>query len=259
MKHIISFSGGLGSFWTAHRVIERHGKADVTLLFADTCMEDEDLYRFNRDASSLLGVPITRITDGRTPWEVFRDVRFLGNSRVDPCSKILKRELLDRWHRENCYEMATIVYVGVDWTETHRLDRLRARKPEWRIEAPMTEAPLWDKNRMICESDRIGLTPPRLYKMGFPHNNCGGFCVKAGQGHFAHLLKTMPERYAYHEQQEQDLRVALGRDDIGILKDKNGPFTLRELRQRIEGGKAFDPLEWGGCGCAIDAEAEAKK
>ncbi len=26
----------------------------------------------------------------------------------------------------------------------------------------------------------FGIEPPRLYKMGFKHNNCGGACVKAG-------------------------------------------------------------------------------
>jgi len=50
MKHVVQFSGGLCSFWAAHRVIAQHGRENVTLLFADTNMEDEDLYRFNQEA-----------------------------------------------------------------------------------------------------------------------------------------------------------------------------------------------------------------
>lgn len=253
-KHVVSFSGGVCSFWAAVRVVERYGKDSVTLLFADTLIEDEDLYRFNADAARHLGVPITRIADGRTPWQVFHDERMLGNSRVDPCSKLLKRELLGEWMRANCVEMAATLYLGLDWTEGHRLSGVRAAKPGWNVEAPMMWPELWDKQRMFRELAAIGIEPPRLYKMGFPHNNCGGFCVKAGQAHFAHLLRTMPERYAAHEAEEEKLRAVLG--DVSIMKDRRGGetkrLTLRGLRESIEQGKTYDPLEWGGCGCAVD-------
>lgn len=257
MKHVVSFSGGVCSFWAAARVVERHGRDAVTLLFADTRMEDEDLYRFIDEASKYLGVALTTIADGRTPWEVFRDERMMGNSRVDLCSRILKRERLDRWHRQNCLEMDTTLYVGIDWTEEHRLHRLRARKPQWKIEAPMCDAPFWDKCHMMEELTKIGIAPPRLYGMGFPHNNCGGFCIKAGQAHFAHLLRVMPERFAFHEKQEQAMRDTLG--DVSVMKDRRGgkatPLTMRQLRERVEAGEAFDRHEWGGCGCAIDDDA----
>lgn len=255
-EHVVSFSGGLCSFWAAYRVIQQYGVDHVTLLFADTMMEDEDLYRFNREASELLGVPITRIADGRTPWQLFEDEGMMGNSRVDMCSRILKRELLDKWHREHCLEMSTTLYVGIDWTEEHRLHRLRERKPGWRIEAPMCEPSLWDKCRMQIEIRKLGIEPPRLYKMGFPHNNCGGFCVKAGQAHFAHLLKVMPDRFAEHEARERKMRERLG--DVSIMKDRRGgttrPLTFEMLRNRIESGDTFDRHDWGGCGCALDIE-----
>ena len=51
-----------------------------------------------------------------------------------------------------------------------------------------------------------GLQLPRLYSMGFAHNNCGGFRIKAGRASFANLLRRMPERYARHEQQEWETR-----------------------------------------------------
>lgn len=255
--HVVSFSGGICSFWAAHRVIEKHGTKNVTLLFADTKMEDEDLYRFNKDVERVLGIPITVIADGRNPWEIFKDNGMIGNSRADMCSRILKREFLDAWHEANFPPSKTTIHVGIDWTESHRLDRLRLRKPDWHIEAPMCEPPHWDKCRMISELKALGIEPPRLYKMGFPHNNCGGFCIKAGQAHFAHLLKVMPERYAWHEAKEEEMRAIVG--DYSIMKDRRGgtlkPLTMKQLRERIESGESFDRNEWGGCGCAIDAPA----
>jgi hypothetical protein len=240
-------------------VVKKHGPDNVTLLFADTLIEDEDLYRFLREGSEYLGVPITRISREMTPWQLFAKQGLIGNSRSPICSVKLKRELLDEWMRANTLEMTTTCYIGIDWTEEHRLHYLRKAKPTWNIEAPMCEPPLWDKCQMLDELRAIGIEPPRLYKFGFPHNNCGGFCVKAGQAQFALLLRSFPERYAFHEAQEQTLRDQVG--DFSVMSDRRGdgkkkPLTLRMLRERIEAGETFDRHDWGGCGCALDASLQ---
>lgn len=254
MKHVVHFSGGLCSWAAAKRVAARYGTQDMVLLFADTNMEDEDLYRFLDDAAANVGVPVTRIADGRTPWDVMRDQHIIANSRIDPCSSVLKRKLLDKWRNGNCTPETSCRYLGIDWTEAHRLERLQKRVGAWRYEAPMIEPPYLSKADMIEWAKREGLKPPRLYDMGFPHNNCGGFCVKAGQAQFALLLRVMPERYAYHEVQEEEMRNVVG--DHSILRDRSGgtsqPITLRQFRERIEAQGTFDQYEWGGCGCAID-------
>jgi 3'-phosphoadenosine 5'-phosphosulfate sulfotransferase (PAPS reductase)/FAD synthetase len=121
-RHIVMFSGGIGSWGAAKRVAAKHGTDNMTLLFADTLIEDEDLYRFIEEAAADVGVPLTRIAEGRTPWQVFNDVRYLGNTRADPCSRVLKREVCDRWLAKNCDPAKTTVYVGIDWTEEHRFD-----------------------------------------------------------------------------------------------------------------------------------------
>ena len=180
----------------------------------------------------------------------------IGNSKYPLCSVVLKREPLDQWHRANTLEMLTTLYIGIDWTESHRLDAMRIAKPSWRIEAPMCEEPLWDKCKMLDELKRIGIKPPALYAFGFPHNNCGGFCVKAGQAQFALLLRVKPERYAWHEMREERVRQKTGKD-FSVLSDRRGdgkkkPLTLRAFRERIEAGESFDRHDWGGCGCALE-------
>ena len=64
-----------------------------------------------------------------------------------------------------------------------------------------------------------GIAVPQLYELGLPHNNCGGGCVKAGQAHFAHLLRVHPCRFEEWEQREQELRDYLGAD-VSILDDR---------------------------------------
>ena len=220
IQHLVMFSGGVGSWAAAKRVAMQHGTENMTLLFADTKMEDKDLYRFIDEAAENIGVPLIKIAEGRDPWEVFFDVRFLGNSRIDPCSKILKRGKLDEWRDAHC-NPSTTIYIGYDIREFHRLLRLQKLVAPWRYLAPMTEKPIMLKSDMLDWLLREGIEPPSLYRHGFQHNNCAGFCIKAGQAHFLHLLKTFPERFAYHEKKEQELRKYLDAD-VSILRDRRG-------------------------------------
>ena len=168
--------------------------------------------------------------------------------------------MADRWLEENCEPVATRVYVGIDWTEINRFDRLRERRLPWIYEAPLCFPPYLAKAEMLAAARAEGLEPPRLYAMGFSHNNCGGGCVKAGQGHFANLLRELPDVYAEWERNEQEMRDFLGKD-VAILRDRRGgtptPLTLASLRQRIELRGEVDQLEIGGCGCFLDTEEPA--
>jgi hypothetical protein len=99
---------------------------------------------------------------------------------------------------------------------------------------------------------------PRLYDLGMQHANCGGGCVRAGQGQFARLLDTMPERFAEWERNEQALRDHLGKE-VAILRDRTGgelrPLTLREFRERAEARpEQIDLFDIGGCGCFVAEE-----
>jgi hypothetical protein len=247
------FSGGVGSWASAKRVAERHGTDALTLLFADTRMEDEDLYRFVDEAAADVGGEFVRIAEGRDPWEVFFAKRFLGNSRVDPCSRILKREFMRRWLEDHCDPDATTVHLGFDWQEIDRYHRARGYWEPWSVNAPLIERPIMSRRDAMAALDATGIRRPRLYELGFDHNNCGGFCVKAGQAHFAHLLHTMPDRYAYHEQREMDIRDFLDAD-VAIMRDRSGgnsrPLTMREFRERLEDEpELYDADEWGACSC----------
>jgi hypothetical protein len=255
VNHIVSFSGGICSWAAAKRVVEKHGTEGVVLLFADTKTEDEDLYRFIDEAAANVGVPLTVIADGRDVWQVFHDKKYLGNSKIDPCSRSLKRELVDKWVKERFDPAQTVRYNGLDWTEMHRVERHKRVMLPWRMESPMSEKPYLTKDQMIEWLRAEGIEPPRLYAMGFPHNNCGGFCIKAGIDNFRLLLHTMPDRYAYHEQKEQELREHLGKD-VAILRDRTGgeskPLTLKALREREECLPMPLGNDFGGCGCMVE-------
>lgn len=254
--HVVSFSGGVGSWAAGKRVVEKFGTDGVVLLFADTLMEDPDLYRFLDEAAANIGAPLVRVCHGKTPWELFHAEKMMGNNRVDLCSRKLKRDRLDEWWEQHAPQATR--YIGIDWSEQHRLERVRARAPQCRWEAPMCEKPYLTKQGMLSWLDREGVKPPRLYGLGFPHNNCGGFCVKAGVAHFLHLLKTLPDVYGFHENQERIFRENSGKD-VSILRSRKAgttkPLTLEALRKSVESQSSmfeYEDEEWGGCGCALE-------
>ncbi|MFJ1667408.1 hypothetical protein ACIOK4_13665 [Streptomyces bottropensis] len=257
-QHVVMWSGGITSWATARHVIAEHGTANVTLLFADTLIEDEDLYAFNEAASTQLGVPITRVADGRDPWQVFEDKRWLGNTRIAQCSHALKQEPCRVWLESNAALTFanTTLYVGIDWTETERLPAIVRGWAPWTVSAPLAAPPYRDKAQLLSEAQQAGLPLPRLYRYGFAHNNCGGACVKGGQAQWIRLLEIFPERYARAERAETKMRALLGKD-VSILRDRTGgttkPLTLATLRQRIEDQPdQLDLFDEGGCGCFTD-------
>lgn len=255
MKRVVMYSGGIGSWAAAKRVASEHGTDGLVLLFADTKSEDADTYRFMRESAANVGGELVEIADGRTIWEVFHDVRYLGNTRADPCSRILKRELCDKWLENNCEIESTVVYVGIDWTESHRHERLAERRKPWTYEAPLCDPPYLTKEQLHEWAAKEGLRKQRLYVLGAPHANCGGGCIKMGIGGFARLLAADPERFAEWERNEASLRDKLG--DVSILRDRTGgetkTLTLSDLRKRIESGDQPDLFDIGGCGCFLEA------
>lgn len=205
------------------------------------------------------------IAEGRDPWEIFFAERMLGNSGKDPCSKKLKREIADRWLSANCHPDNTIVYLGLDWTEEHRFDdgdghgaKFRYARNGWRAEAPLCEPPYVLDLDKIARIRAAGLEPSRSYVLGYGHDNCSRFCIKAGHGHFGQLLSTDPDRYEAHEGQEQEFIIFIERP-VAIMTETRQkvkrPLTLKEHRERIQAGAPVDSFEIGGCGCFLEDEA----
>lgn len=340
MHHVVFYSGGLGSFSTALRVIEKYGTESLTLLFTDTLIEDHDLYRFiiktaghffeidksvidslskralnieltedNQDQRKLdlerlriasnEAIPqLVWLSEHKDPWDIFFEQRFLGNSRIAQCSHILKQKMAEDWITEQFkpHEIPYIkkidkkkktitywdddegkaqclkeymadervpckLYLGIDWTEEHRRKSPTFNWLPYTVEFPMCDEPYINKIDVVKELERMGIETPRLYAQGFSHNNCGGFCVRAGQGHFANLLEQNRPLFLYHEKRELEIREHIGKD-VSILRKMRKSirynYTLHNLRMDIEGGHGdeIDMNDIGGCGCFVTDEED---
>lgn len=268
MRHVVMYSSGIGSWATAKRVIDAHGADNTVLLFCDVkgdndnphLGEDADNYRFLKQTAEKFGCELVWLKSDESIWDVYRRKRFLGNSRLAPCSHELKQKPARIWLDDNCGPDDTIIYVGIDWTESHRMPAIERNYAPFTVRAPLIEPPYMDKQELMAACRAWGVEPPAMYRDNYPHANCGGFCVRAGQAQFRQLLRVNRDRYLFHEQQEQDLREHLDKD-VSVLRDHSAggvPLTLRTFRERVESQPSlFDADDWGGCGCFADQEETA--
>lgn len=240
--HIVSLSGGLGSAFAADRAIQRFGRNQVTLWFADVLVEDPDLYRFLHDLMQRWGGRLYWFTDGRTPEQVWDQKKIIPNSLIAPCTYELKIKPF----REFIKAMPTlpIIYIGFKYHETKRQEKTLKSYAEALPKAVVEYPLLWlaaetRKLEDLCESE-LGIELPLLYKLGYKYNNCGGTCCRSGIGCWTRTLKFFPDRYAQKEAWEQNARSHEdARANRSFYARKVGetkrPVTLEEIRQATEG------------------------
>lgn len=253
MTYQISFSGGMGSACTALVALEKG--LDFNLIFADTLIEDEDLYRFNKDIARACDKEIVHLTDGRTPWDVYVDNKWIGNTRTAHCSTELKTKPVKKWLDENSKPDDPLV-LGMDISESDRVERAAKLWSPRPVVSLLVEFNVY-RGEFDSILARHGVEKPRLYQLGYDHNNCGGYCCKAGLVQFERLLRTNPERYEYHEKEMERAMAAIGptarpflrktyRSDIQYL-------TLKDFREEVEERTMELPMfDDSGCGCFTD-------
>lgn len=76
------------------------------------------------EVAEYVGLEITEILDGRTPEEVFFDMKYLGNSRLAKCSEELKvrQTLIYLEELRDVEKVEPILYFGIAPHEKHRRD-----------------------------------------------------------------------------------------------------------------------------------------
>jgi 3'-phosphoadenosine 5'-phosphosulfate sulfotransferase (PAPS reductase)/FAD synthetase len=253
-QYAVSLSGGLASALAAERAIQRYGRSQVLLWFADTLEEDEDLYRFLHDLMCRWGGVLYWYTDGRRPLDIAEAKQIIPCNQLAPCSF----ELKVRAYRDFIQAMPTLptVMIGLDYWETRRLATTRASYakalPDATVEYPL----LWPQVETrplteVCRTD-WQIDPPRLYLLGFPHNNCGGACVRQGKEEWKRLLIHFPERYAAREQWEAAQRAQGGarsqRAFCSVQRQgRKYPLTLTDIRAQVEHAPTTDGQRYAQC------------
>lgn len=247
---VCQFSCGAASAVATKLALAQYGATrDVQIVNAFLAEEHPDNRRFLGDCEKWFGRPITQLRDekhGGSALQVFRSERFMKGARGAPCTRTLKRELLDSWKQPG-----DVMVLGFTAEEVDRLMDFRERNPDRPVLAPLIERGL---GKADCKAmvQRAGIELPMMYRLGYANANCIG-CVKGGEGYFRAIREDFPEQFE---------ALARVQDEIGpganFLRFRSGPrkeqrMSLRELPD----GPAARDEEMVACSffCAA-AEAE---
>jgi hypothetical protein len=296
-KVVTLYSGGKGSC-LAHYLLWKNGYNPLA-YFNDTFYESPDLYKFLASTLGFFEDVVTndlyknipdidqmeerkeylynqgkeleaRLTNfvydvdskHRSILDVFDDKAYLGNSRVDICSEILKRNKSSTFIKNNYDPEEVIIAIGIGIYEAHRLIGSKHKKgarSHWKpyklvsllINAWAFESELWQ-----AFENESWVKNPQAYKTGFGHNNCYQGCVKAGLAHWRLLLESNKELFLKHEANYKMLMDNNPRMKPFLKKRIKGQdvyLTLTQFREMIESGKLPDQSDefMGSCVCAI--------
>jgi hypothetical protein len=220
---VCQFSCGAASAVATKLALARYGTThDVKIINAFLANEHQDNRRFLLDCQEWFGQKIVQLRDekyGANILQVFRRERFMKGRNGAPCTKLLKRRLLDSWKQPG-----DIMVFGYTAEEVDRLEDFRDRNPDRPVIAPLIDAGL-GKDDCKAMVERAGIALPLMYRLGYDNANCIG-CVKGGEGYFRAIREDFPDQF----------------EQLCIVQDELGPgsylhrnrktderFSLREL------------------------------
>jgi hypothetical protein len=244
------FSCGAASAVAAKMTVDRYGKTcDVRVVNNPVAEEDEDNRRFLRDVERWIGVEIEDARNSKYPLASAVDVwdRRGGMSfpHGAPCTVSLKKEARQQWEADNPADWHVL---GFGAEERDRYDRFvlteRPNVLPILIDAGLT--------RQDCYEIIVGegLTPPRVYGLGYPNANCIG-CVKAtSPTYWNHVRQQHPDVFEARAEQSRRLGAKLVRVD-------NRRIYLDELDATAL-GRPLKSLTMPECGLFCEEPAALK-
>lgn len=244
---VCQFSCGAASAVATKLVLGQLGHVlEVVVVNAYIAEEHPDNRRFLLDCERWFDRPIVVLSDekyGASTLEVFRRERFLKGRKGAPCSRALKRAVLDAWRKPT-----DVLVLGYTAEEQDRYDDFLEQFPDIPAFAPLIDRGL-TKNDTLGMIERAGIELPAMYRLGYSNANCIG-CVKGGQGYWNKIRRDFPERF------EEIARIE---DELGpgsyLFRDRktNVRYPLRQLDPNS--GRHDEPLPSCSGLCEV-AEAE---
>jgi hypothetical protein len=248
---VVRVSCGAASAVALKLAIEQRGPAHmIHAVNAFVADEDADNRRFLSDVERWLGVRVVVLRDdkyGASVVEVWKRRRFIASSFGAPCSKALKRDVLNAYWQPG--DVDVFGYTA-DLRDTERFDRyIDANGSPRRAWAPLIEAGITKDDCFKIITD-AGLALPRMYtKWGYSNANCPK-CPRGGMGYWNRIRATHPENF----------------EEVASIQDVLGPgsyfFRDRKTGERISlrmldpNAGRFEPVVSPDCGGVCELEPQ---
>ncbi len=175
---------------------------DTVLIYIETGSHHPDNIRFLRDCEKWIGRPIHIVQNPKydSVSDLIVSRRFINGPKGALCTNDLKKEVRRMMHRAL---MPDAHIMGFDISEVERARLFTMRNPEANFISPLIEFGL-SKNECAGILHLAGIRLPKMYELGYEHNNCIG-CVKGGQGYWNMIRKDFPEVFAERAAQEREI------------------------------------------------------
>jgi hypothetical protein len=200
---------------------------NVAIVFLDTKNEDDDTYRFKRDCEALYGQEIETLTrlSANSEFRTIEDIWFkylsLNVATGAICSSVLKREMREAYQNLNT-DFAQV--FGFDANEKKRHLNMRKNYPELNVISPCYEQGI-TKAGAVRRMLKLGVQPPRAYKLGFQNNNClKTGCVQGGLWYWQKMK----------EEKHDEIFLPMARREHKLTDLKGEPVTI--CKDQGEGG-----------------------
>jgi len=219
MRRVISFSCGASSAVLAKMATQRYN--NTVVVYCDPGGEHESNKRFLKDIETWIRQPIVVLKNPKyvDHFDVFRKEKYIAGVKGAACTKRLKVDL-----KRQFSEPDDIHFFGYTIEEVKRAEKFDQRHSE------LTEWLLI--NEGITKADclgllwRAGIELPKMYKLGYKHNNCIG-CCKGGKGYWNKIRIDFPNNFETMARIERELKYPVCRGDnyLDKLQPGEGRFA----------------------------------
>ena len=202
-RRVSWFSSGAAS-----AVATKLGSPDV-IVNCDTGSEDKDNARFLDDCEKWFGQDIDTIKneDYVDTWDLWEKKQYLSDIYGAPCTRELKR--IPRLRFQNPDDIHIMGYTS-DERDVTRALTLQEHYPNTSFEFPLIKQSI-TKSACLAILNNAGITPPRVYAMGFEHANCMPCCKATSISYWALVRKEFPDEFERMAELSSKLRVRLTR------------------------------------------------
>ncbi|KKN45293.1 hypothetical protein LCGC14_0684460 [marine sediment metagenome] len=190
-----------------------------------------DSLRFVKDCEKWFGKPIFFM---QSPHKCVENALlgaggrgYVNGPAGAPCTRFLKRRVRREWEIE---QKDKLTYIwGMDISETHRVDRLKAAMPECHHVFPLINKDI-NKEQAHKILKASGIKRPAMYDLGYNNNNCIG-CVKGGMGYWNKIRIDFPN--VFRERAKLERRIG-GTCIKGVYLDELDKNRGRNLKPICE-------------------------
>lgn len=278
---VILFSCGITSFVAALQAIidnEKGEQLPVHVIYTYVANEPDDNLVFLGQVQDKLGIKILVLASSKYNdiYDVQEKTGWIVGVAGARCTKELKWRLRVEFTKPN-----DIQVFGFDASETDRRDDFEKNNPDVDLLCPLIDNGVF-KAQCFAVAEKLGITPPAAYAMGYQNANCIG-CVKGGQGYWNKIRVDYPQVFKKQAELERKIGATICKRYIK-LKEDNEQLIRDELananKPYPEGAKIganiripvyldhldpnagrYDPIKLPDCGviCATEAGQHKQK